>query len=358
MSDWRTWLTGPNPTWLQRLARIVLRAGCIPYGIAVTARNLLFDWGLKRSQTCGVPVVSIGNLSVGGTGKSPMVAWIATWFRDRGRKVAILSRGYGQLGDGRNDEALELEAKLPDVLHLQNRDRVGSARCAVEEYESQVLVLDDGFQHRRLARDLDIVLIDATDPPPARLLMPAGLRREPIWCLRRAQAVVFTRADQVDRQGLDQMIAQTRDRFPHLVCATAVHRATTLVEYPDRRLALNHLVGTRVLAFCGIGNPEAFFSTLGRLGAELVDRRAWPDHHAYSSEDFEWLANWSNGHGDTKLVCTMKDWVKIRRAKIGAFPLWALAIELEFIDGLADIEALLIRIDGESCTDHGHVDGE
>ncbi|HEY1186298.1 MAG TPA: tetraacyldisaccharide 4'-kinase, partial [Gemmata sp.] len=141
-----------------------MRLASGPYGLAARTRNALFDRGWKRTHRAPVPVVSVGNLTLGGTGKTPCVEWVARFFREREVQVTILSRGYGSAG-GQNDEALVLEDNLPDVPHLQGADRVALAATAVEELEAELLVLDDGFQHRRLHRDLDIVLIDATRPP-------------------------------------------------------------------------------------------------------------------------------------------------------------------------------------------------
>src|SRR5262249_10280904 len=153
------------------------------------------DWGWKQQRRASVPVVSVGNLTLGGTGKTPCVEYVARFYRERDKRVAILSRGYGA-EEGHNDEALVLEANLTDVPHLQAADREALAAVALEELESEVLVLDDGFQHRRLARDLDLVLIDATNPWGHGYLFPRGLLREPVSGLRRADAVILTRCDQ------------------------------------------------------------------------------------------------------------------------------------------------------------------
>ncbi len=182
---------------LPSLARIGLGGIAGLYRIGVGARNLAFDRGWKASHRAEVPVVSVGNLTLGGTGKTPMVEWVARWYRARGVRVAILSRGYGD-SSGMNDEGRVLEENLPDVPHLQAPDRVDLASRAVEELESELLVLDDGFQHRRLARDLDIVLLDALDPFGLGRIFPRGLLREPIGSLRRAGVVVLSRADLVD----------------------------------------------------------------------------------------------------------------------------------------------------------------
>ncbi len=182
---------GVGPT----LQRIGLSAASVPYGLTVRLRNLLYDLGWLRARRAPVPVVSVGNLSVGGTGKTPFVEHVAGFYRRRDVRVAVLSRGYGA-EHGPNDEALVLEENLPDVPHLQGADRAALARSAIEELESELLVLDDGFQHRRLCRDLDVVLIDATAPWGHGRLLPRGLLREPKTGLRRAHLVALTRCDQ------------------------------------------------------------------------------------------------------------------------------------------------------------------
>ena len=178
------------------IARGGLGAAAALYAVGAGVRNLAFDRGWKRVERASIPVVSIGNITLGGTGKTPMVEWTARRLRSSGPRVAILSRGYAG-GSGLNDEGRLLDDNLPDVPHLQGADRVRSARVAVEELESQIVVLDDGFQHRRLHRDLDIVLLDALDPFGRHRLFPRGLLREPVASLRRADVVVLSRADLV-----------------------------------------------------------------------------------------------------------------------------------------------------------------
>ena len=326
------------------MSRLLLRLGCLPYWLVIHGRNRLYDCGWKRIYRSSIPVVSIGNLSVGGTGKSPTVAWLARWFRERHLRVAILSRGYGQLEDGRNDEALELELQLPDVPHLQHWDRVASARLASQELDMQLLLLDDGFQHRRLGRDIDIVLIDATDPPAARWLLPAGLRREPLTSLGRADAVLITRADQVGSDEVQRLRTQLRRVHPEVRCILAAHRPVHLLEYPHHRWPLDRLRGAQVLAFCGIGNPQSFLAGVRQLGAELVEWRIWPDHYPYSAEDIRWLSDWRKDCPDALLVCTVKDWVKIQEASLGQRTLLAVAVELEVLDGLVELERILEQV--------------
>jgi len=324
--------TGRHPSWLVLSLRILLRLTCPVYLAAVSIRNAIFDFGIRRPYRCAVPVISIGNLSVGGTGKTPAVSWIVGWLQRHGLLVVVLSRGYGRLADGRNDEAMELEMKLPGVPHLQHWDRIETAKRAVLDYHAQAIVLDDGFQHRRLARNLDIVLLDATDSPCAQWLLPAGLRREPMSSLQRADVVLITRSDQVEPQNLDQLVQQVKRANRDAVCIRSNHRPEELLGFPDRQAPLKELLNASVLAFCAIGNPPAFFRTLESLGAVIAGQRTWPDHHAFSSADMDWLTQWTLQHPHAKLVCTVKDWVKIRRATIGACELWALKIGLEILD--------------------------
>ncbi len=334
--DLRELLTTRSPSALQKLLRFLLRCLSWPYHYVMIARNLAFRYGLLRTQKSELLVVSIGNLSVGGTGKSPTVAWIAGWFRERGTRVAILSRGYGQLDSGQNDEALELELQLPDVPHLQHWDRVASARLAEEELDMQVLLLDDGFQHRRLARDLDIVLLDASEPRHAQRLLPGGLLREPISALRRADFVMLTRVDQADPQELEALSQRVKRVAPNAKVIQASHRPRDLLSYPSERCPLADLREKRVLAFCAIGNPTSFFATVESLGATMLDQRRWPDHHAFNAEDVESIIDWSNQFPTAELLlCTVKDWVKLQSRTIGKLPLSAVTIELELADSTA-----------------------
>lgn len=341
VNSWRERWTDRNPDWLVYWLRMILRVSCPLYFAAVSLRNTLFDLGIRRSFCSQIPVISVGNLSVGGTGKTPAVAWIVRWLGNRGRRVVVLSRGYGKLAEGRNDEALELEMKIPGVPHLQHWDRVASAKRAVREIQAEVIVLDDGFQHRRLSRNLDVVLLDATDTPAAQWLLPAGLRREPFSSLRRAKSVLITRSDQVQPSCLEDLIAAVHRENPNAICLPTVHRPQSLFHFPDRHLPLGQLKGAQVFAFCAIGNHRAFIDTLESLGAKLVGQRTWPDHHAYSADDLQWLDNWASQHPETTFVCTVKDWVKIRQANIGNCILLALCIELEFLEGSGQFEKLL-----------------
>jgi tetraacyldisaccharide 4'-kinase len=323
------------------LERLALRAASVPYGLAVRARNALYARGWLAAQRAEVPVVSVGNLTVGGTGKTPCVEYVAGFYRERDRRVAVLSRGYGSAG-GANDEALVLEANLPDVPHLQGADRAELARVAAEELECEVLVLDDGFQHRRLARDLDLVLLDATDPWGQGYLLPRGLLREPPSALRRAHAVVLTRCDQVPPEACAALRGRVARLAPAAVLAETTHQPVELVNAEGATAALDLLRERPVAAFCGIGNPGAFRRTLADLGAPPGDFRTYADHHAYGRADVEALRAWGRAQPPgALLLTTQKDLVKLPVTQLGGRPLWALRVRLAFRAGRDDLERLL-----------------
>jgi tetraacyldisaccharide 4'-kinase len=339
---YRALVSGQKRGVLALLARFGLSICAAPYGIGVRLRNRFFDWGWKRVARAGVPVVSIGNLTLGGTGKTPAVEYVARFYRDLDLRVAILSRGYGSGSGGRNDEALVLEDNLPDAPHLQGADRVELARTAVEELESEVLVLDDGFQHRRLHRDLDIVLIDATEPWGHGRLFPRGLLREPKSSLRRAHVVLLSRCNQVPGDDLMTLRQQVQRLAPQAPIVESTHAPRRLVNAQGAESPLDELRGRPVAAFCGIGNPEAFADTLRRLGADLVHWRTFPDHHAYQRDDVAWLRNWATPlPHDSCIVTTQKDLVKLRLTELAGRPLWALQIALQPTAGREALEAML-----------------
>jgi tetraacyldisaccharide 4'-kinase len=332
---------GPGAT----AARLALSAAAGPYGLVVAARNAAFDRGLLPRQAAGVPVVSVGNLTLGGTGKTPLVAWVARALAARGLRPAVVSRGYGAAAGGVSDEALELAVVLPDVPHVADRDRVAAARRAAAAGASAV-VLDDGFQHRRLARDVDIVAVDATDPFGCGRLFPRGLLREPLAGIGRADAIVLTRSDAVDAGRRDEIRARLaaagRGRRP-TVWAEAVHRPVGLRTWDGPGRPLDALRGPRVAAFAAIGNPAAFRRTLESLGAVLVDFQSLPDHHAYAPTDLERLGRRAADAGADLVVTTLKDLVKIRRPELSGRPLTALEIALEVVAGRAEVEGVVNR---------------
>lgn len=323
------------------MARIGLRLASIPYGWAIRLRNARYDHGLAKIHRLPVPVICVGNLTLGGTGKTPMVAWLARWFRQQNVRVAIISRGYGATAGSRNDEALELEEQLPDVPHLQNPDRVAAGRVAVDEFESEVIILDDGFQHRRLYRDLDIVLIDALAPFGHGYLLPRGLLREPVSGLRRAAAVALTRCDMVPAESRAEIRRRIEKLAPAAHWIEMVHEPYELRDAEGNRESIETLAGAAVAAFSGIGNPAGFDHTLTVCGYRVAARRTYPDHHGYSADDIRQLGDWIRGLDVTATVCTHKDLVKIGLRELGGKPLWAVCIGMKPQSPIASLEDVL-----------------
>jgi tetraacyldisaccharide 4'-kinase len=334
------------------LARLALAAVAAPYGVVVAARNAAYDAGLLGVARADVPVISIGNLTLGGTGKTPLVAWTAALLARLARRPAIASRGYGARPGETSDEAAELAILLPGVPHCADRDRRRAAARAVAA-GADVVVLDDGFQHRRLARDLDVVAIDATDPFGCGHLFPRGLLREPLAGLARADAVVLTRSAAVDpprRAAIRAALAAAcGGRLPP-VWAEADHRPVGLRTASGGTRSLDELRGRRVFAFAGIGNPAAFRATLVAHGAEVAAFRPLPDHHAYAAADLESLAREAAAARAELAVTTLKDLVKIRRATLDGLPLAALEIALAVPGGGEALEGVILQAVGGHAT--------
>lgn len=322
------------------VARAGLRAATYPYGFVVGLRNLGYDLGWLQAVRASVPVVSIGNITMGGTGKTPMVEWVARWFRRQGVRVVLLSRGY-KGGEGLNDEGLVLDANLADVPHLQAGDRVKLARIAVEELEAEVLVLDDGFQHRRLGRDLDMVLLDALDPFGLGALAPRGLLREPLESLRRARVIVLTRADLVDAEARARVRARVMEHCGVKPWVETRHAPHSVVNAHGTSEPVASLAGCRVAAFCGIGNPLGFRKTLERMGTDVRAMREYSDHHAYTKSDVAELRCWAAAADVDLALTTQKDLVKLQIEDLGGVPLRALRIGLEVLEGAEVLDQAL-----------------
>ncbi len=329
--------------------RVGLRAAEFPYGWAMRLRNRRYDRGQAEIHKVEVPVICVGNLTLGGTGKTPMIEWLARHFRAKGVRVSIVSRGYGAQQGERNDEALELELALPDVPHLQNPNRVEAAEAAFEELDTQLILLDDGFQHRRLARDLDIVLLDATEPFGFGHVFPRGTLREPLAGLARAQVVVLSRADMLDPAARKQIRNRVEQLAPDATWCEVQHQPATLLDATGKEhpLAFSppaspRTVPKRIAAFCGIGNPAGFRHTLETLDYQITAWREFPDHHTYTREDVESLKQWASGADE--VLCTRKDLVKLGVTSLGKVPLFAVGVQLSFLAGEESLKDVLDRV--------------
>ncbi len=359
------------------LAARLLRAGLWsaqwPYRVGVACKNVAFDFGLREPFEVGVPVISVGNLTTGGTGKTPIVAFLANWFRDAGAKVGLLSRGYKSLTQETNpkrergsdqesdresqgpspsltlrigevnDEKLVLDQLCPGVPQWLNADRIDSAKRAVID-GCTLLILDDAFQHRRIHRDLDIVLIDATNPWGYGHCLPRGMLREPIANIERADLVIVTRTDQVSAEELTAIrtMLVRHNQIGSLVEVS--FRPSQLLNSAGESKPLDDLSGQRAFGFCGIGNPASFAQTLRQLGSEVVGVVAFPDHHHFTSDDLARLGEQATSANADLLLTTHKDLVKIQDTQLYGRPLWAVQIGTEIVRGAPVLEARLWSI--------------
>jgi tetraacyldisaccharide 4'-kinase len=337
-------MSGRNRRASASLSRAGLLAAVPFYRAAVAVRNTAYDRGAVKPHRLPVPVVSVGNITTGGTGKTPVVIEIVRRLRRKGASPAILLRGY-KSRDGQSDEALVLEHELGgDVPMRADPDRVaGFTHVKQQHSDTNMVVLDDGFQHRRVHRNLDIVLIDATNPFGHEHLLPRGLLREPAANLRRADAAIVTRADEVDRDTLaaiDRRVASITGRGP---IAHAAHVWSGLLNEHDEPADLTALADLAVAAVCGIGNPGSFKRALKRHAGSIAWFEDNPDHTPYTPAHCERILA-AAGNADA-LVTTEKDWVKLRHGlpMDGKPPIrvYRPVLRIDMLDGSDAIDTLL-----------------
>jgi tetraacyldisaccharide 4'-kinase len=341
-TDFREVVSGRRRGVTASVLRGLLRLLEVFYTAVVRWRNRRYDRGGSAVRHVGATVISVGNLTLGGTGKTPLVQWLAEWFQARGVRAAVVSRGYGAAeGANENDEAAELRWILPEAPHVENPDRVAAANDAIRRFNSEVIVLDDAFQHRRIARDLDVVLLDALEPFGFDHVFPRGTLREPIEGLRRADVVVLSRADRLSPAGRAEVWKVVHRHVPRALCAEAIHAPRELISAGGRTMPLESVRGQTVAAFCGIGNPAGFRHTLETLGCKIAGLREFPDHYRYTPEDVDALAEWSHELGVSTVLCTCKDLVKLQTEQLGSRSLWAVRIEMEFQMGQESFESRL-----------------
>ena len=305
-------------------------------------RNSMYDRGTLKSYDLGARTISIGNLTTGGTGKTPLVAYVARLLADNGEKVCVLTRGYGRrnenervlVSDGNTvlvdadvggDEPVELgQSLLGRAIVVAQADRVAAAKWAKEEFAVTTFILDDGFQHRRARRDLDIVCIDATDPFGNGMML-----RESVSGLSRANALIITRADLVD--DVAQLSGQLRQHNQHAPIFTTRTRIRSFL--PINSGGRNVSKPGKSFAFCALGNSEAFFDTLARNEIVLTGKKAFRDHHRYIQDDIDDLSKAAESCGAEALLTTGKDAVKLHDLK---FDLPCFIVEIETVVDDAD----------------------
>jgi tetraacyldisaccharide 4'-kinase len=322
------------------------------YGGVMNTRNRLYDKGVFDSFDLGARTISVGNITTGGTGKTPLVAYIAKYLIEKGETVCILTRGYGRrdpkkrvlVSAGRNilavpgdagDEPVELAKKLNGkAVIIADADRVSAGEWAKREFGVTRFVLDDGFQHRRVKRDLDIVCIDATNPFGGGEVLPAGRLREPLGNLARADAIVITRSDLVEN------ISNLRSEISNLAPDAKIFAAQNRSQIFDIKTGSKVSVGEEaVLAFCGLGNPEGFFKQIALDGIDVLSKRSFRDHYQYEQSDIDDLEQEARRVGADRFLTTAKDAVKLSDLNF-EIPILVMEINVE-IDDAAAFTAML-----------------
>jgi tetraacyldisaccharide 4'-kinase len=325
---------------------IVLPPLSLLYGAVTRTRLSLYRRGTFHTTKLERPVISVGNITTGGTGKTPLVEWVVRTLASKGKKVCILTRGYGRkdphlqviVSDGyevlaapneAGDEPFLLATKLKGLAAvISSADRIAAGQEAIKDFGSDCFVLDDGFQHLRLARDLNIVTIDATNPWGGGSLLPYGRLRETPEGLSRADCVVLTRCEQVanvdDLRNDISRLTGGRPIFPS--------EMRTLRVSPLKNASENLLPPVRLAAFCAVGNPSSFFEHLRRSGFDLAVQKAFPDHHVFSQDEINSLVRSAKDAGAGSLVTTAKDAVKLRTLSF-SLPCYVLEIEMWIENG-------------------------
>ena len=332
-------ISGEDATWAGRLTRLVTATVEPGYATAMRVRNQLYDRGLKRAHDLGRPAISVGNLTTGGTGKTPVVEWLARRLLDAGRRPAVLLRGYGAKVAAESDELRVLRRALGEAVPVRaDPSRVdGAAAVLRERPDVDVFLLDDAFQHRRAARAFDLVLVSATNPFGFGHVLPRGLLREPLAGLARATAVLLTRCDAVSDDAIARLERQLRQHNASAPIYRADHvHAAVWDPVADTRRAIGTVADEPFFAVAGIGDPDALDAQLLRLGKPYQGHRWFADHHVYTAAD---LGAIRSAAGAVRVVTTEKDWVKLERIVSPPPPFLVLQLAVRF---RGDDEQLLL----------------
>ena len=320
--------------------RVLLWPLSLVYRTVVRLRVWLYAHGWLKQKRLNGTVISVGNITVGGTGKTPMVIWLAENFLGQGKRVAILSRGYH--GSHRTSDEIELMKQRLQrrVLFGVGKDRYAEGRRLEAQQSVDIFLLDDGFQHLQLARDVDIVLIDRLQPLHDQELLPAGRLREPLVALNRADLVVCTRIDGAKRT---VRLIQQLKKFPIFPASTCL--------LGFRQYGTDHAPRTAsemgrepYFAFCGIGNPDGFFLDLQRWGLSISGQRSFRDHHRYTQADVVQLEEAASKSGAKALVTTEKDSYNLRDAGVMQMTVYVCLIALELPDQSKFLKAIETKL--------------
>lgn len=316
------------------------------YELGVRARIALYENNICETRRLNAPVISVGNLTVGGAGKTPCVAFLARFLRDAGREVAILSRGYKRESEGRvevsdgkeilrgpreaGDEPYLLAKSCPGVRVVVDRDRYAAGKWLEERAVVSVFILDDGYQHLRLARDLNLLLVDATEPLDQARMVPFGRLREPLASMRRADAVIVTRSDQpFDRRSFENTIMKCAHAGTPVFYAH--HKMTGLIRLSDgEAIGFAGFAQGRIAAVSGIARPDRFVTDLEQMGMNIAMRRDFEDHHRYTREELSEIIQRALETRAEAIITTEKDAANLPADFAGSSALPIFAARIEF----------------------------
>jgi tetraacyldisaccharide 4'-kinase len=340
--------------------QVLLQPLTWPYKLALDARQLAYEQNLLSATKLCCPVISVGNLTVGGTGKTPIIIDIARRLLANKIKVGILSRGYARresnrcvsVGNGNGtfaslaesgDEPLLIAKTLPEAVVIVDKDRVNAGRKAIAEYKCQVLLLDDGFQHWRLKRDIDIVLIDYADNIDADALLPAGRLREPVSALSRATHIIITKVPEdcslAQLEGIKKLANSYAPLAKISTCRSYNPSVERLISGSWQTIGIDFLNNIPVVAFCGLAKPKGFMDAVKKTGARVLKEINFPDHHHYSQTDLTNLAQELKLCGAQYFVTSRKDLVKLDASSL-ATNILAINQSIQWIEPPPDVMAL------------------
>jgi len=341
---YRKLISGQSGGVTAAVLRFFLQIAAAGYSSIVGLRNFLYSSGWLRTHRVDATVLSVGNITTGGTGKTPLVIWLCKFLQQRQIQCAVLTRGYKThtQRQATMDEPAILTESCPQAKVFVNPSRVEAAAEAVNKFGAKVLVMDDGFQHRRLHRDLDIVTIDGTCPFGYGKLLPAGLLREPVASLKCADAAVLTRCDQTTHTQLGRLESKLQLINPDMIIAKSIHNPICAKSLAGEEITIEQLRNRKIFAFCGIGNPDAFLNTISNSGANLVGSKIYNDHYHYTGSDIDDIHSQANRLEADLILSTQKDHTQyaIRNTRY-EIPFAYLAVELKFLAGEDKLKELI-----------------
>jgi len=356
-------LSGHQRGLFATIIRSFLSVLAFLYLAGLHTRSALYRYGITKRKTLPAKVISIGNITAGGTGKTPLVEFLARYLRTKKKKIAILSRGYGgripsgsecdkspengkfKNRNGVNDEYLILSENLEGIPILLGKNRLYNGEKAIINYGSECLILDDGFQHIKLKRDLDIVVIDALNPFAGEHLIPRGFLREPVKGLKRADLFVISHCNQINEDRLRTLYTKLQNFNKNIYICESIHEPAYLENISDNSLwNTSWLRGKRIYGLCAIGNPQSFAVTLKELGVCLVQFRTYLDHHAYTQAELDNVIAEAKHLGADAIVVTQKDAVKLRNKDIHDANVMSLKIEIRITKGIEFFEEAVSNV--------------